>query len=98
NLIFMDSSYSISIYPPNPVTNLSIPIRTVRKISFIQLSGILNLNVIRRMINESWLRITFRFIFPFFINDHFPGEYTNAIREGKIERIILGIDEIGILY
>ncbi|KAF0403960.1 alpha/beta-hydrolase [Gigaspora margarita] len=95
NLIFMDSSYSISIYP---VTNLSIPIRTVRKISFIQLSGILNLNVIRRMINESWLRITFRFIFPFFINDHFPGEYTNAIREGKIERIILGIDEIENLY
>ncbi|CAG8553472.1 25907_t:CDS:2 [Dentiscutata erythropus] len=83
NLVFIDSSYSICIYPPNPVTNISIP---ARGISFIQLSGILNLNVIRRMINESWLMITIRF--PFYINDHFPGEYTNAIRDGKIERII----------
>ncbi|CAG8556291.1 6361_t:CDS:2, partial [Funneliformis mosseae] len=88
NLVYMDASFSIYIYPPDPVTNLPIP---VRKISYLHLSGILNLNVIRRMKNESWLRIFLRIMFPFFINDHFPGDYARAIREGTIERVIVGL-------
>ncbi|CAI2172150.1 11295_t:CDS:2 [Funneliformis geosporum] len=49
NLVYMDASFSMYIYPPDPVTNIPIPIR---RISFLQLSGLLNLNTIRRMRNE----------------------------------------------
>ncbi|PKC15233.1 alpha/beta-hydrolase [Rhizophagus irregularis] len=87
NLVFIDASFSIYLYPPDPVTNIPIPIR---RISYLHLSGLLNLQVIRRMRNEYWLRIFYRIIFPFFINDHFPGDYVRAIREGTIERVIVG--------
>lgn len=57
NLVFINSSFSMYIYPPDPITNIPIP---VRGISFLHLSGFLNLNIIRRMKNESWLRIFYR--------------------------------------
>ncbi|RIA87180.1 Alpha/Beta hydrolase protein [Glomus cerebriforme] len=88
NLVFIDSSFSIYLYPPDPITNIPIPLRGI---SYLELSGLLNINIIRRMRNESWLRIFYRFIFPFFVNDHFPGDYIHAIREGTIERVIVGI-------
>ncbi len=57
NLVFIDTSFSMYVYLPDPVTNIPIPLRGI---SFLHLSGLLNLNVIRRMKNESWLRIFFR--------------------------------------
>ena len=42
------------IYPPDPIMNVPIPIR---RISFLHLSGLLNVNVIREMRSEGWIRI-----------------------------------------
>lgn len=42
---------------------------------------------------ESWLRILLRVMFPFFINDHFPGDYSESLREGKVEWVVLANDE-----
>ncbi|RUS24914.1 hypothetical protein BC938DRAFT_472915, partial [Jimgerdemannia flammicorona] len=88
-LVFIDSSRNITLYPPNPFTNEPVP---VRPISFLHLSGILNRSVIQRMARESWVRILLRVVFPFFINDHFPGDYSESLREGKIEWVVLGAD------
>ncbi|GBB86468.1 hypothetical protein RclHR1_01290012 [Rhizophagus clarus] len=57
HLVFIDASYSIYLYPPDPITNIPIPIRGI---SFLHLSGLLNLQVIKRMRNEYWLRIFYR--------------------------------------
>lgn len=57
NLVFIDASFSIYLYPPDPVTNIPIPIRGI---SYLHLSGLLNLKVIRRMRSECWLRIFYR--------------------------------------
>ncbi|CAG8658654.1 5532_t:CDS:2 [Acaulospora morrowiae] len=92
NLVYIDSSYSIYIYPPDPITSMPV---LIRGISFVHLSGLLNLNVIRRMMNESWLRILFRIVFPFFVNDHFPGDYAVALRDGTVERVIREMNGIG---
>ncbi|RUS14613.1 hypothetical protein BC937DRAFT_93561, partial [Endogone sp. FLAS-F59071] len=89
-LVFIDSSRNITLYPPNPYTNVPVP---VRPISFLHLSGLLNSGVIARMGRESWLRILLRIIFPFFINDHFPGDYSESLREGKVEWVVLVNDE-----
>ncbi|KAI8139697.1 Alpha/Beta hydrolase protein [Fennellomyces sp. T-0311] len=86
-LVFIDSSYTITLYPPNPRTNEPVP---VRPISFIHLSGLLNANVIRRLAQESWLRVTFRLLFPFFINDHIPGDYCNSLRKGTYTWTVTG--------
>ncbi|KAG0291323.1 hypothetical protein BGZ98_003055 [Dissophora globulifera] len=80
-LVFMDSSRNLTLYPPDPVTLMPVP---VRGISFMHLSGILNVRVIMRMRKESWLRILERIVLPFFMNDHFPGDYVKALAEGKI--------------
>lgn len=56
----------------------------VRTISYLHLSGLLNRHVIRRLPNESWLRIIFRLLFPFFLNDHFPTDYCNSLRFGQV--------------
>ena len=65
----------------------------------MHLSGMLNVRVIMRMRKESWLRILERIVLPFFLNDHFPGDYVKALAEGKIEIVVQdtahygGIDE-----
>ncbi|KAG0369897.1 hypothetical protein BC939DRAFT_460962 [Gamsiella multidivaricata] len=95
-LVFMDSSRNLTLYPPDPVTLMPVP---VRGISFMHLSGILNVRVIMRMRKESWLRILERIVLPFFLNDHFPGDYVKALAEGKIEVVVQdtarfgGVDE-----
>ncbi|KAI9252390.1 Alpha/Beta hydrolase protein [Phascolomyces articulosus] len=86
-LVFIDSAYSVTLYPPHPHTNEPVP---VRPISYIHLSGLLNANVIRRLSQESWLRVTFRLLFPFFLNDHFPSDYVNSLRKGTLNWVIEG--------
>ncbi|KAF7729155.1 hypothetical protein EC973_004923 [Apophysomyces ossiformis] len=83
-LVFIDSSYNVSLFPPALYTN--VPVR-VRKINFLHLSGLLNTSVIRRLPQETWLRIGFRILCPFFINDHFPTEYCNGLRYGRYQWI-----------
>ena len=90
-LVFIDSEYKVTLYPPNPRTNEPVP---VRPISFIHLSGLLNANVIRRLPQESWLRVTFRLLFPFFINDHIPSDYCNSLRKGTYKWVVAGGDGI----
>ncbi|KAG0343218.1 hypothetical protein BG004_005431 [Podila humilis] len=95
-LVFIDSARTLTLYPPDPTTLMPIP---VRGISFMHLSGILNVRVIMRMRRESWLRIFERIVLPFFLNDHFPGDYVKALAEGKIEIVVQdsarfgGVDE-----
>ncbi|KAG0244494.1 hypothetical protein B0O80DRAFT_397848 [Mortierella sp. GBAus27b] len=84
-LVFMDTARKLTLYPPDPVTLMPVP---VRGISFIHLSGIMNPQVIMRMRNESWLRIVERIFLPFFLNDHFPGDYVKALAEGTIEVVV----------
>lgn len=94
--MFIDSSRTLTLYPPDPITLMPVP---VRGISFMHLSGILNVRVIMRMRQESWLRILERIVLPFFLNDHFPGDYVKALAEGKIEIVVQdtahygGVDE-----
>ncbi|KAI9271321.1 Alpha/Beta hydrolase protein [Sporodiniella umbellata] len=85
-LVFIGSDYSIALYPPNPYTNSPV---SVRSISFIQLSGLLNRHVIRRTMQENQVRILFRVFFPFFLNDHFPSDYCDSIRNGKISHVFI---------
>ncbi|KAF9557258.1 hypothetical protein EC968_007718 [Mortierella alpina] len=95
-LVFMDTSRTLTLYPPDPKTLMPVP---VRGISFMHLSGMLNVRVIMRMRKESWLRVLERIVLPFFLNDHFPGDYVKALAEGKIEIVVKdtaqygGIDE-----
>ncbi|KAI8368497.1 class 3-domain-containing protein [Blakeslea trispora] len=89
-LVFIDSSYKISIYPPSQNTQDPVP---VRPISYLHLSGLLNRSVIRRLKSETSTRILFRILFPFFINDHFPSDYSDALLNGHVEWVIL--DEEG---
>jgi hypothetical protein len=42
------------------------------------------------MKNETSVRILFRILFPFFINDHFPSGYSDALLTGDVEWVILG--------
>ncbi|KAI9343392.1 Alpha/Beta hydrolase protein [Pilaira anomala] len=86
-LVYIDSAFNITIYPPNPYTNEPVP---VRQISFLHLSGLLNRYVIRRLPRENKVRILFRIIFPFFLNDHFPSEYTESLRHGTVNWVIMG--------
>lgn len=82
-LVFIDSAHQMTLYPPDPRTNEPVP---VRPISYIHLSGLLNSNVIRRLAHESWLRVLFRLLFPFFLNDHFPSDYCAGIRQGLLNK------------
>lgn len=91
-LVYIDSSYKISIYPPNQKTQEPIP---VRGISYLHLSGLLNKSVILRLRSETPVRILFRILFPFFINDHFPSDYCDALLSGDVEWVILGEEEGG---
>ena len=50
----------------------------------------LNHYVIRRMVHENTIRILFRFVFPFFLNDHFPSDYCNALRHGSTRWVVMG--------
>lgn len=91
-LVYIDSSYKISIYPPNQKTQDPIP---VRGISYLHLSGLLNKSVIYRLRSETPVRILFRLLFPFFVNDHFPSDYCDALLKGDVEWVILGEEEGG---
>ncbi|KAF9921253.1 hypothetical protein FBU30_008770 [Linnemannia zychae] len=91
-LVFIDSSCKLTLYPPDPHTLMPVP---VRGISFMHLSGILNVRVIMRMRRESWLRILERIVLPFFLNDHFPGDYVKALAEGKIEVVVQDTAQFG---
>ncbi|GAB5590118.1 hypothetical protein Unana1_05018 [Umbelopsis nana] len=86
-LVFIDSAYNITLYPPNPMTNESVPIRPI---SFLHLSGLLNRHIIARLVSDSLVRIILRVVFPFFVNDHFPSDYCEALRKGKINWVIIG--------
>lgn len=91
-LVFIDSSYEISIYPPNQKTQEPIPLRGI---SYLHLSGLLNKHVIMRLRSETSIRILFRILLPFFINDHFPSDYSDALLSADIKWVILGEDEAG---
>ncbi|KAI8877402.1 alpha/beta-hydrolase [Backusella circina FSU 941] len=86
-LVFIDSAYNITLYPPNPYTNEPVP---VRNISYLHLSGLLNRFVIRRLVRENKIRILFRILFPFFLNDHFPSDYCDGLRHGTVNWVIMG--------
>ncbi|KAI9272624.1 Alpha/Beta hydrolase protein [Phascolomyces articulosus] len=86
-LVYIGSDYDITLYPPDPLTNCPVPIR---RISFLHLSGVLNRFVIRRMVHENLIRILFRLVFPFFLNDHFPSDYCGALRHGRARRVVMG--------
>jgi hypothetical protein len=51
--------------------------------------------VIRRLRSETPVRVLFRLLFPFFINDHFPSEYCDALLTGDVEWVILGEEQGG---
>ncbi|KAF9977657.1 hypothetical protein BGZ73_005373 [Actinomortierella ambigua] len=96
-LVFLDTSRKLSLYPPDRETLMPVP---VRPISFLHLSGIVNIRVIMRMRRESWLRILERFLLPFFMNDHFPCDYVKALAEAQQVEVVLednarfgGVDE-----
>ncbi|KAI7907924.1 Alpha/Beta hydrolase protein [Cokeromyces recurvatus] len=89
SLVYIDSAFNITIYPPNPYTNEPVP---VRPISFLHLSGLLNRYVIRRLPRENRIRILFRILFPFFLNDHFPCDYSESLRHGQVQWVIMGAD------
>ncbi|KAK4509251.1 uncharacterized protein ATC70_007601 [Mucor velutinosus] len=91
-LVFIDSSYEISIYPPNQKTQEPIPLRGI---SYLHLSGLLNKHVIMRLRLETSIRILFRILLPFFINDHFPSDYSDALLSADIKWVILGENEAG---
>ncbi|KAG0175124.1 hypothetical protein DFQ28_005035 [Apophysomyces sp. BC1034] len=82
-----NSRYNITLYPPNPYTNEPVPLRPI---SYLHLSGLLNIHVIRRLISETWMRILFRAVFPFFFNDHFPSDYCHSLRNGTVNWVIVG--------
>lgn len=86
-LVFIDSGYNIALYPPNPLTNEPVPIRPI---SFLHLSGLLNRHIIARLVSDSLVRIVLRIVFPFFVNDHFPSDYCEALRKGKINWVVIG--------
>lgn len=86
-LVFIDSAFNITLYPPNPLTNEPVPIRPI---SFLHLSGLLNRHIIARLVSDSLVRIILRVVFPFFVNDHFPSDYCEALRKGKINWVIIG--------
>ncbi|KAI8968900.1 class 3-domain-containing protein [Mycotypha africana] len=91
SLVFIDTAFNIAIYPPNPYTNEPVP---VRPISFLHLSGLLNRHVIRRLRKENQIRIWFRILFPFFLNDHFINDYSTALRQGKVHWVIMGAGDL----
>lgn len=86
-LVFIDSAFNITLYPPNPMSNEPVPIRPI---SFLHLSGLLNRHIIARLVSDSLVRIILRMVFPFFVNDHFPSDYCEALRKGKINWVIIG--------
>ncbi|KAI8640502.1 Alpha/Beta hydrolase protein [Parasitella parasitica] len=87
SLVYIDSAFKITIYPPNPYTNEPVP---VRPISFLHLSGLLNRYVIRRLSSENQIRILFRILFPFFMNDHFINDYCQSLKQGTVRWVIMG--------
>ncbi|KAG1440879.1 hypothetical protein G6F56_011732 [Rhizopus delemar] len=79
NLVFIDSTFNISLYPSSSDGPVA-----VRPISYLHPSGLLNTSVILRLKQESSVRILFRILFPFFINDHFPSDYSHALLKGHL--------------
>lgn len=67
----------------------------MRPISFVHLSGLLNISVIRRLKSETSTRILFRALLPFFLSDHFPSDYSDALLNGTVEWVVIGEKEGG---
>ncbi|ORZ05434.1 Alpha/Beta hydrolase protein [Absidia repens] len=88
-LVFIDSAYEITIYPPGPKTGTPVP---VRPISHLHLSGLLNRHVLHRLANENWIRILFRVLAPYMINDHFAADYPKCLQHGHITWVIMEDD------
>jgi len=61
-IFFAGTSGKVKINPPNGLPPME----------FAKLNGIMDPNIIRRMAKESSMRIYSRFLFPYFLNDHFP--------------------------
>ena len=57
----------------------------VPRINFTRLHGLLNPHVIRRLKSEPPLRVIMRMVFPFFVNDHFPGDYVRLLNSALEE-------------
>ncbi|KAI8071217.1 Alpha/Beta hydrolase protein [Gongronella butleri] len=79
--VFIDSSYVINIFPPDPFTNTPVP---VPPISHLHLSGLLDSNVLKRLSSENWIRVLYRVAAPYFINDHFAAEYPLCLQKGHL--------------
>lgn len=56
-------------------------------ITFTKLSGVLNSEILLRMRSENIVRISFRLLAPFFLNDHIPCDYVRML---KLHRSICG--------
>ncbi|ORX56761.1 alpha/beta-hydrolase [Hesseltinella vesiculosa] len=80
-LVFIDSAYNIHFFPPDQYTNEPVP---VPLISYLHSSGLLDAHVVSRLPKESLIRIVYRLLAPYMINDHFASEYPNCLKNGNI--------------
>jgi hypothetical protein len=44
---------------------------------------------------ENRIRIFLRILFPFFLNDHFPCDYSESLKHGHVNWVIMGASEGG---
>ncbi|KAJ3375801.1 hypothetical protein GGF31_003005 [Allomyces arbusculus] len=58
--------------PPGTIT---------RPVNFLAPAGLLSPTVIFQLRNESFLRLVYRLLLPFFVNDHFPCDYVAALQK-----------------
>ncbi|KAI8089132.1 Alpha/Beta hydrolase protein [Halteromyces radiatus] len=82
-----NNAYDITLYPPDPYEGTPVP---VRPISYLHLSGLMNRHVLQRLPDENWIRILFRVLAPYMINDHFASEYPKCLRSGHVNWVIMG--------
>ncbi|ORZ12395.1 hypothetical protein BCR42DRAFT_420534 [Absidia repens] len=86
-LVFIDSAYNMTIYPPDPYEGTPM---AIRPISYLHLSGLLDRHVVERLPSESWLRLLFRIMAPYMINDHFASNYPHCLKKGDMTWVVLG--------
>ncbi|BFZ59243.1 hypothetical protein YB2330_000249 [Saitoella coloradoensis] len=87
--IFLGQSKQYEPYADPPGTlihissssHLTFPPKLAR-INLLKLQGVLDLSIVRRMRNETTLRVLGRMVMPFFVNDHFAGDYVVGLKEG----------------
>ncbi|CAO3588886.1 unnamed protein product [Absidia cylindrospora] len=86
-LVFIDSAYNMTIYPPDPYEGTPM---AIRPISYLHLSGLLDRHVVERLPSESWLRLLFRIMAPYMVNDHFASNYPHCLKKGHMTWVVLG--------